>query len=199
MRLLETIKCKDGKLYNLEFHQARFDMARKDYFSCSNKINLAEFIQIPVEFLIGLFRCRVIYSDEVEKIEFLPHQIKKVESLKLVEDNEIDYKFKYLDRDKLNQLYEQREGCDDVLIVKNGCISDSFTANPIFFDGERWWTPNSPLLAGTQRAYLISEGIISVCKITPSDIDEYTKVGLINALQDFEDMPIIDVKNILTS
>jgi 4-amino-4-deoxychorismate lyase len=194
--LIETIKCKNGKLYNLNFHQARFDLTRKNYFSSSKKINLNEIINISDKFKSGLFRCRIIYSDKIEKIEFRPHQYREIESLKLVKDDLIDYQFKFSERTKLADLFAKRADCDDILIVKNGCITDSFTANPIFFDGRKWWTPDTPLLPGTQRARLISEGKILVCRITLNELSKYLKVGLINALQDMEEMPIIDIEEV---
>ena len=194
--LLETIKCLNGKLCNLEYHQTRFDLTRKINFSLFEKVDLNTMVKIPEEFKFGLSRCRIIYSEKIEKIEFLPHQIKKINTLKLVEDDTIDYQFKYYDRTKLNTLFEKREYCDDILIVKNSCITDSSAANPIFFDNGKWWTPDSPLLPGTQRAKLISERQIFVCKITPDDLSKFTKVGLINALQDMNEMPIIDIRNI---
>ena len=40
---------------------------------------------------------------------------------------------------------------------------------------------------------------LSVCCITVNDFSKYKKVGLINAMQNFEDMPVIDIKNIFTS
>ncbi len=143
-----------------------------------------------------MYRCRVIYSDKIEKIEFIPHQIRKVKSLKLIYDNKIEYNFKYSDREKLTTLFEKRDDCDDILIIKNGFVTDSFTANPVFFDGKTWWTPESCLLPGTQRARLISEGKIKVRPIKTVDILSYKSVGLINALQDFRDMPVIPVNKI---
>jgi len=197
IQLLETIKCLDGKLSNLQWHTKRFNQGRTVCFGLHTKMNLVNFIKVPTSAKKGLFRCRIIYSKTIDSLEFIPHQIKEISRLKLIEDNEIDYHFKYADRKRLTELFEKRGDCDDILIVKNGCITDSFTANPIFFDGVKWWTPDTPLLPGTQRMRLISEGMISVCKITPSDIYKYKKVGLINALQDIKDMPIIDTKNIL--
>jgi len=190
--LLETIKCSDGELFNLEFHQRRFDQARKTNFQVHDHIDLQSAIQVPRHAQTGLFRCRVIYSRKIEKIEFLPHQYRHVKSLKLVEDNEIDYQLKYANRERLNQLFEKREDCDDILIVKNGCITDSYTANTLFYDGTDWWTPDSPLLEGTQRARLLDEKKIQPCRITPDDLHKYTKVGLINAMQDLENMPLIE-------
>lgn len=197
IQLLETIKCLDGKLSNLQWHTKRFNQARKDCFGLHTKMNLVNFIKVPSSAKIGLFRCRITYSKTIDSVEFIPHQLRNTNSLKLIEDNKIDYQFKYADRIRLTELYEKRGDCDDILIVKNGFITDSFTANSIFFDGEKWWTPDTPLLAGTQRAYLISKEIISTCKITPFDLYKYKKIGLINALQDFKDMPILEIKNIL--
>ncbi len=195
--LIETIKCTDGKLCNLEFHQQRFDTARNECFENAPFISLEKSIAIPESAQNGLFRCRVLYSKAIEKIEFLPHVFRKVENLKLIEDNEIDYHLKFADRNRLNLLFKQRENCDDILIVKNGNITDSFTANPLFFDGTSWWTPDTPLLPGTQRARLLNEGKIRACRITAADLSNYFKVGLINALQDLENMPVVDISLIM--
>ncbi|MCG6186713.1 aminotransferase class IV [Maribellus maritimus] len=194
--LFETIKCKNGKLFHLKWHNARMNSARKEAFHISEEINLSSYIKIPEHCKIGLFRCRVTYSEQIEKIEFLPHRYRKIESLKLIEDNKVDYHLKYANRSALQELFEKRKDCDDILIVSKGYITDSFTANVIFFDGKKWWTPNTPLLKGTQRERLLYKKQIEVCKISPEDLNKYTKVGLINALQDFENMPVIKRKNI---
>lgn len=196
-RLFETIKCIDGKLFNMEFHQERFEKSCAEYFGIDTKLHHLESIEIPEFAKNGLFRCRVTYSKQIDKIEFIPHQYKKIKSLKLLEDNEIDYRFKFDNRERLNCLFEQRGTCDDIIIVKNGCITDSSYANIIFFDGIRWWTPDSPLLPGTQRSKLLSENKISACRITYKDILKYKKAGLINALNNMEEMPEIEIENIL--
>jgi 4-amino-4-deoxychorismate lyase len=66
----------------------------------------------------------------------------------------------------------------------------------LFFDGTNWYTPTAPLLKGTKRQYLLDEGIISEWEIREEDIPGYQKVGLINALIDFEEMPVIIVDRI---
>lgn len=195
-QLLETIKCSDGKLHNLEWHNLRFNQARKECFGIDARLNLAELINIPEKAQAGLFRCRIIYSTKIEKIEFLPHVYRKVDQLKLVEDNSIDYRFKYADRTHLQKLFEKRVECDDILIIKDGCITDSLTANSVFFDGKKWWTPDTPLLLGTQRAQLLKNQTIFECRITPKDLNKYEKAGLINALQDLSNMPLVSVKSI---
>lgn len=196
MTLLETIKCKNGKLYNLNFHQVRFDTARQQCFGEIANIALRNEIQVPEKCQNGLFRCRVYYSGKITKIEFIAHEYKKIERLKLIRNNTVSYKFKYSNRDTLNQLFALRGKCDDILIVKNGNITDSCTANPVFWDGSKWWTPDTPLLPGTQRAHLLSEKKIHECRITTGDLDSFAKIGLINALQDMNDMPVISISKI---
>jgi 4-amino-4-deoxychorismate lyase len=195
-QFLETIKCKDGVLFNLPFHQNRLNIVRKENFGITDEIILEETIRIPEECEKGLFRCRITYSVKIEKIEFLPHHYRQIKSLKIVEDDQIDYRYKFTDRQHLERLFERRGNCDDILIIKNGCITDSFTANVIFSDGNRWWTPDTPLLPGTQRAKLLKEGKIFVCRITPYDLKKYQKIGLINAMQNLDRMPVIGIDKV---
>lgn len=195
-QFIETIKCQEGYLINLRYHQSRFNLTRHVHFRPCKEINLEEFITIPEPFKTGLFKCRIIYSQSVEQVEFLPHKYRPVSSLQLVESNEIDYRYKYTARQTLEQLFEQRMECDDILIVKNGYISDSTISNVVFFDGKKWLTPDTPLLPGTQRARLIYEKKIHVRPITPDDLQKFQKAGLINALQDLEIMPVIDINRI---
>jgi 4-amino-4-deoxychorismate lyase len=195
-QLLETIKCLDGKLFNIEFHQARFENALKEYFGISTKTMLSKEISIPQFAINGFFRCRVTYSKQIDLVEFFPYQYRKIKSLKLVEDNDIDYHFKFKNREGLNQLFDLRGNCDDIIIVKNGFLTDSFVSNLIFFDGGKWWTPNTPLLPGTQRAKLLQEKKIFERRTTKNDIPKYERVGLINALNDFDEMQIVPIENI---
>jgi len=197
-QLVETIKCKNGELFNLRIHQARFNLTRRALFRMKDEISLEKIVKIPENCQTGLFRCRVVYGEKIEKIEFLPHRYRTVKSLKLVRADDLDYRFKFANREKLSALFEQRGNCDDILIVKNGFITDSFMANVVFFDGKKWRTPDTPLLPGTQRARLIYEKKIYVCPVTPADLPKYEKAGLINAMQDLDEMPKIDSSNIIT-
>lgn len=194
--LFETIKCNNGKLFNMEFHQERFEKSSLDYFGNHTNTVLEKVIEIPGFARAGLFRCRVTYSSKIEKIEFIPHQYRKIKSLKIVEDQEIEYHFKSTGREKLNALFDKRGTCDDIIIVKNGFITDSSFANLVFFDGKNWFTPDTPLLRGTQRARLITGGKIRERRIVADDLSGFMKAGLINALNDLEEMPQIEISDI---
>ncbi len=195
-QLFETIKCNNGELVNMKWHNRRFNGARKMCFEQTNELDLVKIITVPPHAQTGMFRCRVTYSETIEKIEFIPHHYRKIESLKIIEENNIDYKFKYSNRELLNFLFEKRGNYDDIIIVKNGFITDSTVANLLFFDGDKWWTPDTPLLPGTQRAKLLEEKKVMECKISVSDLTQFQKAGLINAMWSFSNMPIVDIKNI---
>lgn len=197
-QLVETIKCMDGRLQHLSYHQERLNRTRNILFGSYSEISLKDCIQVPDAFANGLYRCRIIYSKEIENVEFHLHRYRKINSLRIVENNEIVYPFKFTERKNLDLLFSRRGNCDDILIIKNGVITDSYTANAVFYDGSRWLTPDTPLLPGTQRARLIDEQKIEACKITVADISGFQKAGLINAMQDLDNMPVIDICNIET-
>ncbi|MGQ8338880.1 aminotransferase class IV [Sunxiuqinia sp. A32] len=188
--LLETIKLENGVLANLQYHEFRFNDARKRLFNAS-PISLAQNIHIPQKALSGLFRCRITYSEKIENIEFIPHQPRKIESFKIVSDNSIDYSFKYADRSHLQKLYDQREDCDEIIIVKNNLVTDSFTGNLVFFDGEKWLTPKQPLLKGTQRQFLLDSGKIFEASINENQLKNFEKIGMINVFYTLNNMPVV--------
>lgn len=194
--LVESIKLKDGMFYNLNYHQDRLNLSMKEMFPTSHAIDLAKEISGMKYPESGLYKVRVVYGPVVEKIEVEPYTYRVIKSLKVVYYNDIDYHLKYTDRCTLNVLYSQRDDCDDIIIVKDGMVTDSFSSNLLFFDGQRWLTPDSPLLQGTQRQYLLDNGLISERRIAANDLTSFQKVGLINAMIDFDEMPIIDPKDI---
>ncbi|MBN2174028.1 MAG: aminotransferase class IV [Bacteroidales bacterium] len=196
-RLFETIKVQDRKLHNIGYHNERFNRSRFEIFGLMDNITLEEAIEIPGTLAEGIYKCRVIYSDQIEKIEFEPYRQRKIKSLKLVQADAIDYTYKYLDRSEISRLFEMRNGCDDILIVKNGLITDTSFANIVFWDGHQWKTPTKPLLNGTKRQKLLLEGKMTEAVIGPQDIFRFKKAGIINAMLDFtDDFPEIEIKNI---
>ena len=195
-RFIETIRLLNGELKNLEFHQLRFERTRKEVLGVKKHPRLDELIKIPEGLDQGLLKCRITYQKEVELIEFEPQLRHQVRSLKLVYSDTIDYAYKYADRRMLEELYGQKKDCDDILVVKNGCLSDSFYANVVFWNGRHWETPDTPLLPGTMRAALLHKGIIRERRITPEDLSGYSTFKLINAMNDLENAAEIPIGSI---
>lgn len=195
-RFIETIQVSRGILKNLELHQERLERTRYESMGLKKHPRLDQVIEVPGGLEQGLFKCRVTYWKEIELIEYEPHRAFKVSSLKLVHSDSIDYGYKYEDRSRLQELFERREGQDDILVVKNNCITDSFFANVLFWDGSNWLTPDTPLLPGTMRSSLLRKGIITEFRITTEDLYRYQKVKLINAMNDLQSGPEISLDSI---
>ncbi len=196
--LFETISIRNGIAENLPWHQDRIDMASRSVYGKKPDFKLALVIRIPIKMQSGHFRCRVDYDVDIKEIAFSPYIRKEIKSLKLVTDDSIEYPHKYSDRGRIEKLFESRDECDDILIVKNGLITDTSMANIIFRDGRRWVTPSEPLLYGTCRARLLDFGIITEARIKVSDLNKYNEAKIINALRDpneFEAIPILDIKH----
>ena len=188
--LLETIKLENGKLVNIEFHNERFNKSRKNLFALSPR-NLEDLIEIPKNYQTGIYRCRVVYGQQLESVEFIQHQPRKINSLQIIVDNSISYNYKFVDRSDLQKLYEKRGDADEIIIIKNGLVTDCFIGNLVFFDGKKWLTPNQPLLQGTQRQKLLAAGKIQETKITEKDLPNYSEAGIINVFYDLNNMPRI--------
>jgi len=167
------------------------------YFQIANLKEPNPLLQAStLEVSLGLFKCRIIYSKQIEKIEFIPYQLPNITSLKIVIDNEIDYSHKYLNRNQLEKYYWQKGNCDDILIVKNGLVTDTSFANILFYNGIEWLTPANPLLKGTQRQFLLETEQITTAEIRPSDLKYFKKARLVNAMIRFEDEVDVEMKSI---
>lgn len=196
-QLVESLKLKDGFIQNPAYHQVRLNRSMDELFPGAEKINLEADIEIPENCTSGIFKVRVLYSQILEKIETEPYVFRRIESLKIVRHENIDYHLKYAGREILQGLFAQRGICDDIIIVKNGLATDSFAANLLFFDGEKWFTPTSPLLKGTKRQFLLDQGVISEKEIREDEIKNYRKIGLVNAMIDFDEMPVIEINKVV--
>lgn len=112
--------------------------------------------------------------------------------------DEIDYSHKYANRTALQYLLQKKGKADDVLIVKNGWLTDTSYSNVAFFDGLQWFTPSKPLLKGTKRAALLQQKKIIEADIRPQDLKQFEKVRLVNAMMEWEEGVELEVdKNIL--
>ncbi|MFV0377250.1 MAG: aminotransferase class IV family protein [Mangrovibacterium sp.] len=195
-QLLETIKLENGQLFNLSHHNRRLNAARQELFQGCPPINLSAYIQVPENCRKGLFRCRVLYSLQIESVEFFAQLPRTFLSLKLVEHNSIDYHLKYADRSQLTELLAMKGEADEIIIVKNGMLTDCSIGNLVFGDGKNWYSPATPLLAGTQRQKLLDTGLIKEKNIRPADLNNYRELGIINAFFDLGNMPRIKISNI---
>ena len=183
---LETIKAVDGEIFNIFYHQQRYETVLKK-FAIKDIQDLSLFLKPPKN---GLYRCRLTYdlSKTPHQINVTYHRYKKreVSSLKILYRDDIEYSLKSTCRDELDKLYDLREECDDILIVKNSLITDTSIANIAFYSLDRWITPASPLLKGTTRERFLKEGKIFEADIHVDDLKKFSKTALMNAMIDFD-------------
>lgn len=180
--LIETIRVDDGKVHFAEYHQQRVDRSVGVGNICLEQL-ISE-LELPA---VGCFKLRITYTAErIVAHEIEPYIDRQIRTLRLVTDDTIRYDRKLSDRSALEALRDMRGECDDILIVRNGLITDSSYANVALFDGNSWVTPAEPLLAGTCRARLIDQGIITPRQISAASLGNYSKLTLINAMIGFD-------------
>ncbi|WP_456479469.1 aminotransferase class IV [Nautilia sp.] len=175
MKFIETVLITD-KIENLDLHNKRMNKTRYDFFK-SEPIDLKNYITFKPN-----KRVRITYSENIEKVEYFEIEKREFKKFKIVHSN-IDYSYKYADRQKLNAL--KIRGFDEVIIAKNGLVTDTTISNLAFFDGKEWFTPKTPLLKGTKREELIRKGVLMEKEITPKELGRFSKIALINAVLGF--------------
>jgi len=142
--------------------------------------------QVPSE----LCKLRIVYDDQSYSCEYLPYQLTPKQSLKLVFDDEIFYHYKSIDRSHLESLYNKRGEHDDIVIVKNSLLTDSYYCNLALEKEGVWYTPLKPLLAGTKRAQLLEDEKLVETNINVDELFQYSKIRLFNAMIDFGEVEI---------
>lgn len=170
----ETIKCEDGAAYNLEYHCRR--IARTIMIN----INLQEYI-LPIN--DDFLKCKVIY-DKYGVIDVLyePYIKRLMKSFKIIYDDTIEYKHKSTNRQALDSLYSQKQNADEIIIVKNGWITDTSIANIAIYDGFNWLTPKTPLLRGTTQERLLEQKELIQANISVEMLKNAKKIALLNAM-----------------
>lgn len=184
--LFESIRVEDGVALNIDYHQKR--MAR------SSDLLLGPYLDKICLPLGGVHKLRITYTqDQFLGFTLAPYFYRTINTLAPVHDNLINYGEKSEDRRVIEHLWAQRGQCDDILIIKNGLVTDTSFCNILLLDGnglsnsgDSWVTPSAPLLEGTCRARLLDQGLITATEIPLADLKKYTKFMLINAFMDFD-------------
>jgi len=192
--LFESIRVEGGQTHLLHYHQARIEHSYPQLFQkkCSWKLES----MLPDLPMTGLHKLRFLYNDRAFTFELVPYNARKIETLKCVEINTYNYDLKLTDRSGIDQAFALRGDCDDVLMTKNGLITDVSYANIVLFDGTDWVTPAVPLFEGVQRSYLLDNKKIQPAIIRLADLTCYKGFQLINAMNGLEASRFIPVEGI---
>ena len=188
-RFIETIRIDNGEIRNLPYHNRRLNETRSHFWQESSLLQLEDYVK-PVQ---GpeVFKARVVYGKTgIEEVSYAAYTIRCVQSLAIIQSDTIDYTYKSTDREALNHLFAQRGTCDDILIVKQGLLTDTSIANIALYDGNYWYTPKHPLLKGTKRAQLLYENILLEKDIRPEDLSAFSTIRLFNAMIDWGELEL---------
>lgn len=169
------------------------DQARRALFPKSPVLKLAPLLaelDIPQT---GLYKLRVEYSDRILMTEIVPYSIREVRAIKVIKADHLDYRRKYSDRTGINDLYDQRKNCDDILMTNRGYLMDMSYANIALHDGFHWYTPSYPMLRGVRREKLISEDRVRPAIIRDRDLLNFKKLRMMNAMMGWEEAPEVSI------
>ena len=93
---IETIRIENGQIHNLPYHNRRMNETRRDVLHQTGFLDLSDCIQ-PGDYRERT-KCRVEYDKDILKVEYASYHIRPVSSLRLVADDEADYRYKSTDR-----------------------------------------------------------------------------------------------------
>lgn len=194
--LFESICVENYQIKLSEFHQKRMDNSYLKLFNVKNKWSIKKiFESLKIESK-NKYKLRINYSQSKYSISLNKYFKKKISSLQCLELNDYSYDLKYTDRSIIDKNYKLKSLSDDILIIKNGFVTDSSYCNIVFFDGLSWVTPKYPLLKGVQRNFLLKNKIIFKKKIKVSDISKYKSFVLINSMTEFNTNDAVNINKI---
>lgn len=184
-RLIESIYLNDGAFRNLSYHEARINQSTEAVMGKLPEWSFTRTLLSSDYPKTGLYKTRLVYDQQRVEIEFVPYQIREINTLKLIETT-LEYPHKFENREALHSVFEKRGGCDDAIMVRGGLITDATYANLIFKRANRWFTPAAPLLKGTMRQYLLDTLRIIPFSIRVEDLAQFESCKLINAMLGME-------------
>ena len=128
-RFIETIRVEDGHPCLLSLHEERMNRTRAAFFPEAPLASLADCFSEGMAGA-GVWKWRLVYDREgIRECTCTPYVMRRVERLRLVSDDTIDYAYKRADRSALEACFARRGTADDVLIVRGGLLTDTSIAN----------------------------------------------------------------------
>ncbi len=195
-QFIETICYREGCFQRVELHNERCNLTRNHFFGIQHPLRLESILKVPLDLIDETVKCTVTYGIDIVRVEYLKYQMRTIRSLQMVYDDSVEYAYKFVDRSKLADLLKLRGQYDDILIVKNGLITDISYANAIFRRDDVWYSQGRPLLFGTRLQSYLKEGRVTPALLRPNDLQLFTEMRIINAMISIEDSPVIQICNI---
>lgn len=188
---IETLRVEpDNSVPLLSYHRARMkqtlntlDNAKTSTILTSLESKLAKLLlEVPTP---SIRKYRLIYtSEEIIETTLTPYQIRPITTLTIAPIT-FDYSHKFADRIEINSCYHNYPSTDDIIMLKDGYLTDTSYGNvALHLDGV-WYTPEEPLLKGCRRQQLLDTGQIKQKKIRIEDLNSYSYLMIFNAMIPF--------------
>jgi 4-amino-4-deoxychorismate lyase len=204
-RFIESIRMVSGNLLNAEGHLLRVRKTASAHYDDIAAERLSEefrllFGDISLKYANDRMvrKLRIVYSDIIENYSADPYVRKTIHKVRLVHEDTIEYPFKYENRDAIDRLFAEKGDCDDIIICKNGLITDSSYSNIVISDRSGFYTPSSSLLEGCMRKLLLDEQKITSRQISVNDLFNYRYIYFVNAMRGLAENERIEIRKGLT-
>ncbi len=174
--MLETLECRNGILQRVELHRHRMQASL-------SALGFSHVPQVPDCTCPGeRVRFSFTYGEAVGEIRCMPYTPRTIQRLIQTDVYDLDYSLKYSDRSFFDHLIKSFPLHHEPLFVRDGFITDTSFSNIAFRKDGRWFTPDTPLLAGTRRAFLLEQGFMEAIPVRVDSIREFSEITLINAM-----------------
>lgn len=194
--LFESIAFRQGKFLLKDYHLQRMKRSCITLYGSFNHADIFDKLPIP-EFEDNiLYKYRIVYNENDFKVEFVPYIPKYIKTIKIIEANGIEYSLKYTDRSAIERLKAAWSEYDEILITQNGFLCDTSIANIVLSEKGKLYTPDTCLLEGVQRAYLLDQKIVEQRSVHIDELRNYDFIIPVNALNGLKNAQRIPVRNI---
>ena len=193
---IETLRSEGGRLHGLDRHLARL---RETVLAHGGTLREDEVphhlssIPLPTE---GIHRLTLTYTPgAILSHQIIPYQRRAIHHLQLCPlPPRFTYRYKYADRSYFLKVQSTLPPETEALfLLPDGRITDTtFTNILLELEDGSLVTPAYPLLKGTQRAFLIKQGLVyEQDHLTPKDLARCRSIRLINAMLPLEEAIIL--------
>lgn len=131
----------------------------------------------------------VMKNSDLIDCSLFSYKTRKFRNFKILK-SDVNYERKFLDRNALDEIFAQRGANDDVLIGKNGILTDTTIANIAILQNDIWITPKNHLLKGTIRQRLLNNSFLIERNFGIKELLSAQSFAILNAMIDF-----LEIKN----
>lgn len=195
---LETIRIQDGHAHHVADHIDRMRRTALHFGFTAPALPADLDALVPHTLRTGTVRCRIVYDHTLREIAFTPYRRRRLERLIAVDAGTMDYAFKYADRSPLERPNLQLSEADELLFVRDGCVTDTSYTNLILRRGDELVTPDTFLLDGTCRRRLLRSAQVRTAQVRLSDLPAYDELLLVNVMMPLGEALRLPVTSVVT-